>query len=391
VLVLLYALLPQDALGGEAGAKSVLYALRHDLSLVGAYLLGRTVVASRQELRRIAWTIVCAAAAVAVLGLVEVYAVPIEWWRDAHVPAYFNEQLGFDYHGPAALPENFVFNTGDENELLRRLVSMFLSPLASAYMFVVALCLAAVLRARARLLAILAAAAAVGLLFTFTRAAIVALAIGFVVLAVALRRRWPLAAAAATLVVGAAFAAVYPTVAPETHWFSEDLAYQRARAKRLGVPPRQTISLEEPSIHSHLTSLREGLETVARHPQGYGLGNAGVTASRTDVPIKAGESTYAEIGVETGLAGMVAFAAWGLLLLWSLVRSARARGPDAWAAAGVASALAAVLALAVQTDVIGVPWLSFCVWLLAGSLVVPAAARAPVRMGARFRARLERA
>jgi hypothetical protein len=38
--------------------------------------------------------------------------------------------------------------------------------------------------------------------------------------------------------------------------------------------------------------------------------------------------------------------------------------------------LAAVLALAVQTDVLGVPWVSFCVWLLAGSLVAPAEARA---------------
>ncbi len=36
----------------------------------------------------------------------------------------------------------------------------------------------------------------------------------------------------------------------------------------------------------------------------------------------------------------------------------------------MAAALAAVLALAVQTDVLGVPWLAYCLWWLAGSLVL---------------------
>lgn len=395
-LVLVYALIPQELLGGVAGAKTVLYALRHDLGLVASYFLGRSLALRGEELRRVAWTIVGAAATVAVIGLIEVYSVPIEWWRDADVPGYFEEQLGFEHIGPAGLPENFVFNTGDENDLLRRLVSVFLSPLGTAYMLVAGLLLAAALRARPRLLAPLAVLLAVGLYFTFTRSALIALAGGLVVLGLALRRWWPVGLAGATLVAGVAFALAYPTIAPETHWFPEDLAEQRERARQLGgIPSNETVSLDEPSIRSHLTNLRAGLENVARHPQGYGLGNAGTTALRTDVPLQAGESTYAEVGAETGLLGMLLFVAWVLALLWTLVRVARGGGGDAWAAAGVAATLAAVLAIAVQTDVLGVPWLTFCVWLLAGSLVAPAAARqrarAPHREASELHARLERA
>jgi hypothetical protein len=366
-VALLYALLPQDALDGAADAEGVLLGFRDYLAVVAAYLLGRSVAVGRAELRRLAWTVLGTAAAVAAVGLVEVYVVPIERWRDADVPAYFSEELGFEYLGPAGLPENFVFNTGHEEDLLRRLVSVFLSPLGAAYAIVVALCLGAagIFRERRWLAAALAGTAAVGLLFTFTRAALVALAGALCVLAVVQRRVQPLLAAVATVAIGIAFAQAFPSIAPETHWFPEDLAIQRARAEQLGVPPGETVSLDEPSIRSHLTSLRDGVETVVRHPQGYGPGNAGAAALRTDVELKAGESTYAEIGVETGLLGLVLFAVWNVLLLVRLL----AGGREDEIAAGLGAALAAVLALALQTDVLGVPWLVYCVWPLAGAAV----------------------
>ena len=150
----------------------------------------------------------------------------------------------------------------------------------------------------------------------------------------------------------------YPSIAPETTWSQADLEYQRDQARRLGVPPGETVSLDEPSIRSHLTSLRDGIERVVRHAQGFGLGNAGATALRGDVPLKAGESTYTELGVETGLLGGLVFIAWNLALLWSLVRAGA--GPEA-------AAFAAVLAIAVQTDVLGTPWLAYVVWILAGA------------------------
>jgi O-antigen ligase/polysaccharide polymerase Wzy-like membrane protein len=365
-LVVLYALIPQSALGGHAGPKAVLYSLRHDLVFVAAYFLGRSVPL---DFRRVRWTIACAAAAVAAWGLIEVYAVPIEWWRHSGAVGYFHRELGYDYHGPGGLPENFAFNTSDG--LFRRLVSTFVSPLATAYMLVVALLLLTTVRRRVTLGASLAAVCGAGLAWTFSRSSIVALAIGLVVLAAATRRSWPLAAAVAVVAAGLGLASVFHTVAPRTHWFPSDLPYQEAQAKTKGPLPRSsglsgTVSLGEPSIRSHVDSLRDGIETVLEHPQGYGLGNAGTTAQRFQVRLRAGESNYTELGVETGLVGALLFIAWSLGLIAGLVRAARTgdRG-----AAGAAAALAAVLALAVQTDAIGVPWLAYCLWWLAGSLV----------------------
>jgi len=369
MVVVLYAILPQSALDGNAGARAILYGLRHDLVLVAAYFLGRSVPL---DVRRVRWLVAGAAAAVAVWGLVEVYSVPIEWWRHSGAVGYFHRELGYDYHGPAGLPENFAFNTSDG--LFRRLVSTFVSPLATAYMLVVALLLLATVRRLRPLAVVLAVLCAAGLLWTFSRSSIVALAIGLVVLAGARRRWWPLAAAVAVVAVGFGFAAIFHTIAPRTHWFASDLPYQQAQAKTKGPLPRGsglsgTVSLGEPSIKSHLDSLRDGIRTVVHHPQGYGLGNAGTTAQRFGVTLKAGESNYTELGVETGIVGALLFIAWSAALLLGLVATA-------WhgdrAAAGGAVALAATLALAIQTDAIGVPWLAYALWWLAGALVLPA-------------------
>jgi hypothetical protein len=79
-------------------------------------------------------------------------------------------------------------------------------------------------------------------------------------------------------------------------------------------------------------------------------------AKRTGVEIKAGESTYVELGVEIGLAGLAAFVLWSVLVLRGLLLR------EAW----VAAAFAAVLLLGLQTDVIGVHWLAVAVWAAAG-------------------------
>jgi hypothetical protein len=173
-------------------------------------------------------------------------------------------------------------------------------------------------------------------------------------------------AAAVVLAVGAAWTEVFPSIAPEASWTPAELQDQRRRARELGVPPGEVVSLDEPSIRSHLNSLRDGVETVFEHPQGFGLGNSGATALRREIPLQAGESTYTELGVDTGLLGALAFIAWNLALFWGLARGG---------AAGVAAAFAAVLALAVQTDVLGVPWLVYVVWMLAGATLTACQSR----------------
>jgi hypothetical protein len=314
------------------------------------------------------------AAFVASLGLVDVYAVSISWWRTNGVIDYFHRHLGYEYHGTGVrtepdgsvygLPENFIYNVGGDKPFLRRLVSTFLSPLASGYLFVVAL-LAATALLRRRLAIVLAVVTAAGLLWTFSRSSLVALAVGLVVLAFA-RRRWvELAAACAVIAVAVGWAHLFPKIGPTGNWTRVDLTYQRAQG--VGGPKDfNATSGNEPSLHSHWSSLKDGARTIVHHPQGYGLGNVGQTASRTDTPLKAGESNYTELGVELGLLGSLLWIAWSLAVLVGLVRAGRI---DLWVA-GFAAAFAAVLALAVQTDVIGDPWIAYCIWSLGGALML---------------------
>ena len=255
-------MIPQSALGGHAGAKAIAYGLRHDLVFVVAYFLGRSLPL---DVRRTRWVIAGAAAAVAAWGLVEVYAVPIEWWRHSGAVGYFHHELGYDYHGPAGLPENFAFNTSDG--LFRRLVSTFVSPLATAYMLVIALLLLATVR-RARPIAIaLAVVCGAGLLWTFSRSSVVALAIGLLVIAVARRSWWPAAAAVGAVAVGFAFAAVFHDIAPRTHWFKSDLPYQEAQARRRAAPDRRRPLrhvLDRRAVDQEPLGEPEG-----RHPHGH--------------------------------------------------------------------------------------------------------------------------
>jgi hypothetical protein len=356
--VVVYAVLPQHVLDGSATTKGVLYAVRHDLVPVGAYMFGRLAVLSRRDRRSLAWIAVAVATVLSLWGLADVYLVPLQWWRDSGVPQWFRHQLSLDYGpGLSHLPENWVYNTGDENHPLRRLVSTFLSPLATAYLLVVVLVF---LGSRDRLgrwgvLASLACLA--GLLWTHTRAATLALALGLVLLAVAQRRWVPIAAAVAVVAVSVGFFAAYSSIGPTTKYTQSELAYLRHHAKVAGAATGDAFSANESSLASHWRNLRQGLRAVVDHPQGFGLGNAGTEAKRTHVNIVAGESTYTEVGVETGLAGMLVFIAWGLAVLRGLwFRSA-------W----LFAAFASVLAAALQTDVLGVHWIAYVLFALAGS------------------------
>ena len=354
-IVLVYALIPQGVLDGEATARGELLALRHHLLPVAAYALGRLVARLWEERSRLGAAIVVAAVVVAVAGLVDLAVVSLQSWRESGVPGWYREQLGLDYEGLSGLPENWVYNTGDEQNPIRRLVSTLLSPLASAYVLVVAL-LYVVSRRLTVWWALLAALLYAALLYTHTRAALGALAVGLVVLAVVQRRVLPVALAAFSSAAGASFLVAYPSIGPSTSYTEEELEFLRQNAREEPGTSADPLSPSESSTASHWRNLRDGVRAVVEHPQGYGLGNAGVVAKRTGVEIKAGESTYTEIGIDAGLAGMVAFVLWNLALLVGLLRR------EAW----LGAAFSAVLLLALQTDVIGVHWLAVAVWGAAG-------------------------
>src|SRR5262249_39482394 len=146
----------------------------------------------------------------------------------------------------------------------------------------------------------------------------------------------------------------YDHFAPRTHFTAAELKEQERIARRHPTASHDPTAANESSTSEHLASLRDGAKTVVRHPFGYGLGNAGVTAQRTHVELKAGESTYTELGVETGLAGVLVFIAWCFVLLRGTLRT------RPW----LGAAFAAVLVLGLQTDVIGVPWIAVTLWAL---------------------------
>lgn len=347
-VVTLYALIPQDALGGTADLSGIAHGARHDLLFPAAYLLGRCLGPLP---RAVPVATIATGAAIGLYGLVEEYAVSLDWWRRSGARGWFRDQLGFDYKGLSDLPENFVYNLGND-EIVRRLVSTFLSPLATAFLLCVALLAAAAWRRRWTVP--LVAVALVALLFTYSRSTWIALALGLAVLAFAERRPALLAAAVVWLGAAAGFSQAFPHLAPEAHFTRAELAYQHRAA--VGSNTSAGVA-NDASIRSHWRNLVDGLERVGRHPQGFGLGNAGSTAARFGATSQAGESTYTEVGVDAGVAGLALFLAFNLLLLRRLLR----RSP--W----VAASLAAVLALAVQTDVIGVPWLAICLWAFAGA------------------------
>jgi hypothetical protein len=349
ILVVVYGVLPQAWLGGHATHKGVLYAARHDLLPVGAYFLGRGLDLTERERARLCHTVLAVAAFVAVFGLVDVYAVPLSWWRP--VGGWFHDQLGLRYFGLSHLPENFVYNAGN-GVVFRRLTSTFLSPLATSYLLVVALFFVPLRRRWGPPLALLLFAA---LLLTHTRSALLALVGGLVLLALVRRSARPLLYAVVVAVIGFAFVKAYDHVGPRTHFTKAELIEQEQNAKRHPGASNDPTAVNEASTSEHWRALREGVHTVVHHPWGFGLGNSGVTAVRTHITPKAGESTYTELGVELGLLGALAFVAWSL----SLLRVTFLRRP--WFGA----AFAAVLVLGLQTDVVGVPWIAVTVWALA--------------------------
>ena len=361
--VIVYGLIPQSSLGGGATHKGVLYAARHDLLPVEAYLFGRALALTADEVRSLLRTVLATAAGVAALGLLDVYLVPLSFWR--HASGWYVHQLGLDYKGVSGLPENFVYNAGNAN-VFRRLTSTFLSPLATGYLLVVAVLALVAVPYRRRLGLALGALLFAALLWTHTRAALVAFVVGLVVLALLRRAFVPLALAVLVGIVGLVFVKEYEHFAPRTHFTATELRYQEHHAKTQPSVSNDAASANEASTREHLSSLRDGLRTAFHHPYGFGLGNAGVTAERTKVMPEAGESTYTELAVETGIAGALVFVAWSLLVLRRLF-------PEPW----LAAAFAAMLFLGLQTDIIGIPWIAVVVWALAGSYVYGRAIQRP--------------
>src|SRR5256712_10120439 len=80
LLVCVYAVIPQRWLGGSADRSAIGLALKHDQIPVGASFLGRSLAVRREQFMRLVWTVLCTAAVVAGLGLLDDFLIPISWW-----------------------------------------------------------------------------------------------------------------------------------------------------------------------------------------------------------------------------------------------------------------------------------------------------------------------
>ena len=365
-LVVVYALIPQSALDGLAGHKAVALALRHDLVPVGAYFLGRSLLLRRDDLRRLGWTLLGTAAVVAGWGSSTSTRSRSGGGGRTASSTTSTATSATTTTAPACAPSPTAPCTACPRTSSTTSATTSRSCAGSSRRFSVLLraatssssrcCSGSALRRAVVASRVLAAA---GLLWTFSRSSLVAVAVGLLVLAAIRRRPWGVVAAAAVIGVAIGWAHLFPKIGPTGTFTKVDITYQQAIGKN-GPKNFSAASENEPSLHSHWLALKEGVQTMIHHPQGYGLGNVGQTASRTATPLKAGESNYTELGVELGVLGALLWIAWGLAVLIGLVRGGDAR---------MAAAFAAILALAVQTDVIGDPWVAYCVWVFAGAFL----------------------
>ena len=294
IVVIVYALIPSSWFGVHATLSQRVVAIRLDLLLPLLYALGRVFWTDRREdLTWVAAAIVGSAAVVGLFAAIELWLVPTSVWLDAGVNQ-LSSWLGFTYHGPKGLPENF-FQSTVEGPLLRRAVSTYVSPLGIAYsgLLVVPLAIAwASHRSGRRLLRLgLLTLATIGVLLSLTRLALGLMAAEFGLLALLLRRLW-LFVATGLVVAGAllmfyAYPQIGPLITPAL------------------MPLHHTVRLHilsggDPSLREHVGQLGYDLEYVRLHPLGTGLGTA---VHRFGASFGPGESAIFDVFGELGVIG----------------------------------------------------------------------------------------
>jgi hypothetical protein len=294
IVVVIYALMPSSWFGVPVTLSQRLVAVRLDLLLPLLYAFGRVFWSDRREdLTWVAAAIAGSAAVVGLVAVIELWLVPTTAWLDAGVNQ-LSSWLGFTYHGPKGLPENF-FQSTTEGPLLRRAVSTYVSPLGIAYsgLLIVPLAIAWASRRSGRQLLRLGllGLTAVGVLFSLTRLALGLMAFEFAILALLLRRVWLFLATGLVALGAVAMIYVYPQFGPLTTPSLTPLHH----TFRIHI-----LSGGDPSLREHVGQLAYDFEYVRLHPLGTGLGSAVHRFGSSRGP---GESAILDVFGELGVIG----------------------------------------------------------------------------------------
>jgi len=318
LLTIVYFLVPSSVLHSTANFTQRLVGFRIAFLIPLMYFLGRRIgPASDREQLVVVWLCVGAGAVVAVLGLIELWFVPTRVWLDWGVNRY-TSLLGFTYHGPGGLPENF-FVTLPDGTLLRRMVSTYISPLGIAYTGILLFPLGVALidhhaaDRRARWLASIALAlVTVSVLLSVTRLALLAIVGESALLALLLRRRWLIAIVpiviAGTVVVSFPYASMGPAV-------DRNLVEVKRSGWQWIISGSDTSSNQE-----HYAYLVRDLKIDFEHPLGLGTGASTVRFGQL---VGTGESAVLGMFGDLGVIGGVVYVALYLLGIWNGFRAYR--------------------------------------------------------------------
>lgn len=363
MVVIVYTLIPSSWFGVPVTLSQRLLAVRLDLLLPLLYAFGRLFwTERRQDLTWVAAAIAGSAAVVGLVAVIELWLVPTSVWLAIGVNQ-LSSWLGFSYHGPKGLPENF-FQSTVEGPLLRRAVSTYVSPLGIAYsgLVVVPLAIAwASQRAGRGLLRLgLLALVAIGVLFSLTRLALGLMAVEFGLLALLVRRVWlfvatGLVAAGALLMLYA-----YPQVGPLITATLTPLHH----TVRLHI-----LSGGDPSLREHVGQLGYDLEYVRLHPLGTGLGSA---VHRFGPSLGPGESAIFDIFGELGVIGGSLYLPTYFLMILAGMRAYLAVRRDVLLSAlPLVAAIGglALIPITLTSDVWGDLSVTFLFWWAAGTSV----------------------
>lgn len=354
---LLYFVLPSSVLHGPAGFYQRLLGLRVLLLIPLLYFFGRIFPPRRRaDLTWVATLLVGCAALVGVFGMVELWVVPTRQWLQWGVNQ-LSAWLGFTYHGPAGMPENF-FQTSAEGLLLRRMVSTYVSPLGVAYtgLLVVPLAVPLLFKRSSRTLpwfaAITVTLTLLGIFFSVTRLALVAVVVEFALMYLLWRRRWLVPATVLVGITAVVMIYQYPYFGP---LLDRDLQPVNPRPTRLHIATQA-----DPSGKEHLQALLDDLNFVRLHPLGAGLGTS---VHRFGATAGTGESAVFDVFGEIGtVGGLLYLAIYAVGIAYGLRAFFRHRDDPLIAALATTSAVGglALLAITLTSDV----WSDFSVTFL---------------------------